>query len=65
LFWLREEVLAAIRRGDENAAIHQANLIPPELLTGRPDVHLPYLLMREHVIDRLSVPYTLVSALLG
>jgi glyoxylase-like metal-dependent hydrolase (beta-lactamase superfamily II) len=53
LFWLREEVLAAIRRGDENAAIHQANLIPPELLTGRPDVYLPYLLMREHVIDRL------------
>jgi glyoxylase-like metal-dependent hydrolase (beta-lactamase superfamily II) len=53
LFWLREEVLVAIRRGDENAAIHQANLIPPELLTGRPDVHLPYLLMREHVIDRL------------
>jgi hypothetical protein len=53
LFWLREEVLAAIRRGDENAAIHQANLIPPELLTGHPDVHLPYLLMREHVIDRL------------
>jgi glyoxylase-like metal-dependent hydrolase (beta-lactamase superfamily II) len=53
LFWLRDEVLAAIRRGEENAAIHQANLIPPELLTGRPDVHLPYLLMREHVIDRL------------
>jgi glyoxylase-like metal-dependent hydrolase (beta-lactamase superfamily II) len=53
LFWLREQVLAAIRRGDENAAIHQANLIPPELLTGRPDVYLPYLLMREHVIDRL------------
>jgi glyoxylase-like metal-dependent hydrolase (beta-lactamase superfamily II) len=53
LIWLREQVLSAIRRGDENAVIQQANLIPPDLLAGRPDVHLPYLLMREHVIDRL------------
>jgi alkyl sulfatase BDS1-like metallo-beta-lactamase superfamily hydrolase len=45
--------LIAIRRGDENAAIHQANLIPPELLTSHPDAQVPYLLMREHVIDRL------------
>jgi glyoxylase-like metal-dependent hydrolase (beta-lactamase superfamily II) len=29
LVWLREQVLSAIRRGDERAAIHQANLIPP------------------------------------
>ena len=53
LIWLREQVLSAIRRGDENAVIQQANLIPPDLLAGRPDVHLPYLIMREHVIDRL------------
>ena len=53
LAWLREQVLLAIRRGDERGAIHQANLIPPGLLNGRPDVYLPYLILREHVIDRL------------
>ncbi len=53
LAWLREQALSAIRRGDENAVIQQANLIPPDLLAGHPDVHLPYLIMREHVIDRL------------
>jgi len=53
LAWLREQVLSAIRRGDGNAQIQQANLIPPDLPAGRPDVQLPYLIMREHVIDRL------------
>jgi len=52
LVWLREQVLAAIQRGDDNAAIQQANLIPPKLLS-HPEVQMPYLLMREHVIDRL------------
>jgi glyoxylase-like metal-dependent hydrolase (beta-lactamase superfamily II) len=53
LTWLREQVLAAIRRGDERGAIHQANLIPPGLLNDQPDVYQPYLILREHVIDRL------------
>jgi glyoxylase-like metal-dependent hydrolase (beta-lactamase superfamily II) len=53
LVWLREQVLTAIRRGDERAAIYQANLIPPGLLGGQPDVYQPYLILREHVIDRL------------
>jgi glyoxylase-like metal-dependent hydrolase (beta-lactamase superfamily II) len=53
LSWLRDQVLTAIRRGDTRAAIHQANLIPPDLLNGRPDALLPYLILREHVIDRL------------
>jgi alkyl sulfatase BDS1-like metallo-beta-lactamase superfamily hydrolase len=53
LEWLRAQVLSAIRRGDERSAIHQANLIPPDLLKGDPDVYLPYLILREHVIDRL------------
>ena len=53
LSWLRDQVLTAIRRGDTRAAIHQANLIPPGLLSGRPDTLLPYLILREHVIDRL------------
>ena len=53
LIWLRERVLDAIRRGDTRPQIHQANLIPPDLLNGRPDALLPYMLLREHVIDRL------------
>ena len=53
LGWLREQVLAAIRRGDVRASIQQGNLVPPDLLHGNPDVYLPYFLMREHVIDRL------------
>jgi glyoxylase-like metal-dependent hydrolase (beta-lactamase superfamily II) len=53
LVWLREQVLSAIRRGEERGAIHQANLIPPGLLKNQSDVHQPYLILREHVIDRL------------
>jgi glyoxylase-like metal-dependent hydrolase (beta-lactamase superfamily II) len=53
LGWLRDQVLTAIRGGDTRAAIHQANLIPPGLLNGRADALLPYLILREHVIDRL------------
>jgi glyoxylase-like metal-dependent hydrolase (beta-lactamase superfamily II) len=53
LVWLRQQVLTATRRGDERGAIHQANLIPPGLLNDQPDVHQPYLILREHVIDRL------------
>jgi glyoxylase-like metal-dependent hydrolase (beta-lactamase superfamily II) len=53
LVWLREQVLIAIRRGDERAAIYQSNLIPPGLIGGQPEVYQPYLILREHVIDRL------------
>jgi glyoxylase-like metal-dependent hydrolase (beta-lactamase superfamily II) len=53
LIWLREQVLTAIRRGDERAAIHQANLIPPDLLAKQPDAHQPYFILREHVVDRI------------
>src|SRR6516162_4896974 len=53
LLWLREQVAHAVVRGDERAAIHQANLIPATLLSGTPEAYLPYLLLREHVIDRL------------
>jgi glyoxylase-like metal-dependent hydrolase (beta-lactamase superfamily II) len=53
LGWLREQVLAAIRQGDVPTSIQQANLIPPDLRHGNPDVYLPYFIMREHVIDRL------------
>jgi glyoxylase-like metal-dependent hydrolase (beta-lactamase superfamily II) len=53
LGWLREQVLTAIRRGDVRASIQQANLVPPDLLHGNPDVYLPYFVVREHAIDRL------------
>ena len=41
------------RRGEERGAIQQANLIPPGLLNDQPDVYQPYLILREHIIDRL------------
>jgi glyoxylase-like metal-dependent hydrolase (beta-lactamase superfamily II) len=53
LIWLRAQVAAAIQRGAERAAIHQANLISPGLLAGEPGAHLPYLLMRENLINRI------------
>jgi alkyl sulfatase BDS1-like metallo-beta-lactamase superfamily hydrolase len=53
LTWLRDQVLAAVRSGDERAAIHERNLVPPDLLAHQPDVHQPYYILREHVIDRL------------
>jgi glyoxylase-like metal-dependent hydrolase (beta-lactamase superfamily II) len=53
LVWLRDQVLRAVQRGEERGEIHQANLIPPGLLKGEPDAYLPYLILREHVIDRL------------
>ena len=53
LTWLREQVLTAVRRGDERAAIHQANLIPPDFLASHHDAYQPYLILREHVIDRI------------
>jgi glyoxylase-like metal-dependent hydrolase (beta-lactamase superfamily II) len=53
LSWLREQVLESVRKGDERSSIHQANLIPPDFFTGRPDAFQPYIILREHVIDRL------------
>jgi glyoxylase-like metal-dependent hydrolase (beta-lactamase superfamily II) len=53
LAWLRDQVLTAIRRGDERAAIHESNLIPPDLLATQPDAYEPYYILREHVIDRI------------
>src|SRR5439155_20640234 len=52
LAWLRGQVLEAVHRGSERAAIQQANLIAPGVLED-PDLHLPYLLLRENVINRL------------
>ncbi len=53
LTWLRDQVLTAIRRGDDRPAIQEANLIPPDFLATQPDAYLPYYILREHVIDRV------------
>jgi glyoxylase-like metal-dependent hydrolase (beta-lactamase superfamily II) len=53
LAWLRDQVLMAIRRGDERAAIQESNLIPPDFLATQADAYQPYYILREHVIDRL------------
>jgi glyoxylase-like metal-dependent hydrolase (beta-lactamase superfamily II) len=53
LAWLQGEVVAAIRRGSDRASIHQANLIPPGLVAGDPDAQMPYIVMRENVINRI------------
>ena len=53
LAWLQEQVLTAIRRGDDRAAIHEANLIPPDFLATQPDAFQPYYILREHVMDRV------------
>jgi len=53
LAWLQKEVLLAIRRGADRASIQQANLIPPGLLAGDPDAQMPYIVMRENVINRI------------
>ena len=53
LAWLRDQVIRAIRRGDDRGAIHESNLTPPDLLANQPDAYQPYYILREHVIDRL------------
>jgi hypothetical protein len=53
LAWLRDQVLTAIRSGEERAAIHESSLIPPDLLAHQPDVYQPYFILREHIIDRI------------
>ena len=53
LHWLQTQVIEGIRRGESRAALQQANLIPPGLVAGDPALHLPYLVLRENVINRL------------
>lgn len=53
LQWLDQQVVEAIKRGDERGSIHQANLIPPTLPSGQSSVQLGYLIMRENVINRV------------
>jgi glyoxylase-like metal-dependent hydrolase (beta-lactamase superfamily II) len=53
LEWLDQQVVDAIKRGDERGAVHQANLIPPTLPSSQTSVQLGYFVMRENVINRI------------
>jgi len=53
LEWLQSQVMEGIRRGESRPALQQANLIPPGLLAGDPAVQVPYLVLRENVINRV------------
>jgi alkyl sulfatase BDS1-like metallo-beta-lactamase superfamily hydrolase len=52
LQWLYQATLESIRQGPERAAIHHLNLIPPGILETAA-AQVPYLVMREHFIDRV------------
>lgn len=52
LQWLYRMTLQSISRGADRAAIHHLNLIPPDMLD-TPAAQVPYLVMREHFIDRV------------
>jgi glyoxylase-like metal-dependent hydrolase (beta-lactamase superfamily II) len=51
LQWLYRETLKGIWNGLDRAAIHHQNLMPP-FIHQNPDVQLPFLVMRENVINR-------------
>jgi glyoxylase-like metal-dependent hydrolase (beta-lactamase superfamily II) len=53
LTWLREQVIAAMRAGDERGSIQHANLMPPGILQQGAGVQLAYLVLRENVINRI------------
>lgn len=52
LEWLYLETLKATRNGISRAAIHHQNLMPP-FIHQNPEVHFPFLAMRENVINRI------------
>ena len=52
LEWLEQETLASLGDGIGRVATHRRNLIPP-FIDDVTDAQLVYLVMREHVIDRL------------
>jgi glyoxylase-like metal-dependent hydrolase (beta-lactamase superfamily II) len=52
LSWLETEIRRGLREGATRAEIHRRNLIAPNV-PQNPPVQVPYLVMREHVIDRI------------
>ena len=51
--WLTEQTLALVAQGNTRAEIHHRNLTPSHLLDGHPELQLPYLVIREHLINRV------------
>lgn len=52
LAWLRGQTLRAIREGKSRAEVHHLNLVPPGLVADG-EQHVPYLVLRENVINRV------------
>jgi glyoxylase-like metal-dependent hydrolase (beta-lactamase superfamily II) len=52
LEWLYQETLKSIAEGADRASIHHKNLIPPSMRQ-HPETQLPYLVMRENLINRV------------
>ena len=52
LEWLYQETLKGTWNGMSRAAIHHQNLMPP-FIHQNPEVHFPFLVMRENVINRI------------
>jgi hypothetical protein len=52
LVWLKNEVLLRIWKGESRPAIHHQNLIPPTL-ANHLNLHVPYMVIRENMINRI------------
>jgi glyoxylase-like metal-dependent hydrolase (beta-lactamase superfamily II) len=53
LAWLTDQTRRMLAQGRTRADIHHANLTPIAMLDPRPDLQLPYLVIREHLINRV------------
>ncbi len=56
LEWLHQETKVAIHEGEDRAAIHHKNLIPP-FLNDTSEIQLTYLVLRENFINRIYDHY--------
>lgn len=53
LRWLTDQTRALVSQGETRAEIHHRNLTPAHLFEGHPELELPYLVIREHLINRV------------
>ena len=53
LRWLEQQTLSLLAQGVSRAQIHHKNLTPSKLLAGKPELDLPYIVIREHLINRV------------
>jgi glyoxylase-like metal-dependent hydrolase (beta-lactamase superfamily II) len=52
--WLVRETEARLAQGQTKEAILHANLTPEQHFAGRPELELPYIVIREHLIKRVA-----------